>query len=107
MASIGCATIEGGTTQEIHKGNIAEVREELYNIYASENRVSGSIEDLLARVVNQVVSESPSPYSSACDIGYYSRGTPMGDDEFGDAVVDKLLEYFVARETGAVFEWVG
>lgn len=89
------------------EGELAEVREELINTYPCDISRSGSIEHIIWCVVNQVVSVVPFPHSAACAIGYYLRGNPMGDTVFGTAVVDKLLEYFVARETGVAFEWVG
>jgi hypothetical protein len=96
--------LKGDATEE----ELTEVRDELHNIYAyydGKIRVSGSVEDVLARVVNQLVSVKPFPYSAACDIGYYLRGTPLGDSPWSTALVAKLLAYFESRERGEAFEW--
>ncbi len=93
--------LKGDATEE----ELTEVRDELHNIYAHDSRVSGSVEDVLARVVNQLVSVAPFPYSAACDIGYYLRGTPLGDAPWSTALVAILLAYFEARERGEAFEW--
>lgn len=88
------------------EGELAEVRNEMHHIYTHDDRVSGSVGDVLARVVNQVVSVAPFPYSAASDIGYYLRGTQLGDSTWSTALVDVLLAYFVARENSEVFDWL-